>query len=154
MTKVSKKIESNVCEISVSYSTKIPARERVQIRNSRDIYDFLTPIFSCCMEHHEEMWAIYMNNQHRILGTAKISQGGISETTADPKIILQIALKANATSIIIAHNHPAGNPYPSSCDDKITQKLREVSKFIDIQLTDHVVICDGCYYSYADEGKI
>ena len=154
MTKVAKKIENNLCEISVSYSTKVPARSRQQIRNSRDIFDILTPVFSCCMEHHEEMWAIYMNNQHRILGSAKISQGGFSETTADPKIILQIALKANASSIIIAHNHPSGNPYPSTCDDKITQKIKEGAKFLDMQLTDHVVICDGVYYSYADEGKI
>lgn len=154
MTKVSKEIESNVCEISVSYSTKVMARERKQIRNSRDIYEYMMPFFSCCMEHHEEAWAIYMNNQHKILGTAKISQGGISETSVDPKIILQIALKANASSIILAHNHPSGNPYPSSCDDKITQKLKEGAKFLDMQLTDHVVVCDCVYYSYADEGKI
>lgn len=154
MTKVAKKIESNVCEISISYSTKVLSKERVQIHNSKDIQEYLTPIFSCCMEHHEEMWAIYMNNQHRILGTAKISQGGLTETTADPKIILQIALKANASSIIIAHNHPSGNPYPSTCDDRITQKIREGAKFLDMQLTDHIVMCDGCYYSYSDEGKL
>ena len=154
MTKVAKKTESNVSEISVSYSPRVPARERAKIRNSRDIFNLLVPVFSCCLEHHEEAWAIYMNNQHKVLGMSKISQGGLTQTTVDPKIILQIALKANATSIILAHNHPTGNPMPSNCDDSITQKLKAGAKFLDIQLTDHIIMCDEVYYSYADEGKI
>lgn len=154
MTKVAKKNESTLSEITVSYSSKIPARERTQIHNSRDIFELLVPVFSCCLEHHEEAWAVYMNNQHRVLGMSKIGQGGFSETTVDPKIVLQIALKVNASSVVLAHNHPSGNPTPSSCDDRITSKLKSGASFLDIQFTDHLVICDEIYYSYADEGKI
>lgn len=154
MAKVAKKNESTVSEITVSYSPRIPASERKQIHNSKDIFEMLVPVFSCCLEHHEEAWAIYMNNQHKVLGMAKIGQGGFSETTVDPKIVIQIALKANASSIILAHNHPSGNPYPSTADDKITNKLKSAASFLDIQFTDHIVMCDEVYYSYADEGKL
>jgi DNA repair protein RadC len=146
--------DSVVSEINVSYTNKIRPSERFQIRNSQDIYQLLLTRYESCIEHHEEMWAIYMNNQHKVLGVAKISQGGLSETTADPKIILQIALKANASSIIISHNHPSGNPQPSDCDKVITRKIQEGCKYLDMKLCDHVIISPTSYYSFADDGKL
>lgn len=154
MTNVRTIFDSLVSEISVSYSNKIKASERYQVKNSQDIYQLLLSRYESCMEHHEEMWAIYMNNQHKVLGVSKISQGGLSGTTADPKIILQIALKANATSIIISHNHPSGYTEPSECDKNITRKLQQGCKFLDIQLCDHVIVSPTSFFSFADSGLL
>jgi DNA repair protein RadC len=126
--------------------------KRVQIRNSRDIYE----LFHSKMADldHEECWVLLMNNQHRIIDTIRISHGGVSETTVDPKIVLKHALGKLASSVVLCHNHPSGNPYPSSCDDKITQKLKLACQNLDMQLTDHLVFSENSYYSYADEGKL
>ncbi len=126
--------------------------KRVQIRNSRDIYE----LFHSKMADldHEECWVLLMNNQHRIIDTVRISHGGVSETTVDPKIVLKHALGKLASSVVLCHNHPSGNPYPSSCDDKITQKLKLACQNLDMQLTDHLVFSENSYYSYADEGKL
>jgi len=126
--------------------------KRIQIRNSRDIYE----LFHSKMADldHEECWVLLMNNQHRIIDTVRISHGGVSETTVDPKIVLKHALGKLASSVVLCHNHPSGNPYPSSCDDKITQKLKLACQNLDMQLTDHLVFSESTYYSYADEGKL
>jgi len=154
MAKVQTLFDSFVSEIKVSYTNEIKPSERFQIRNSQDICEVLRSRYDSCMEHHEEIWAVYMNNQHKVLGVSKISQGGLSEATCDPKLILQIALKANASSIIISHNHPSGNPKPSSADDRLTRKLQDGCKFLDIQLCDHVIVSPENFYSYADDGKL
>jgi len=127
-------------------------KKRVQIRNSRDIYE----TFHSRMADldHEECWIMLMNNQHRIIDVVRISHGGVSETTVDPKIVLKAALQCLASSVVLVHNHPSGNPYPSSCDDKITQKLKLGCQNLDIQMTDHLIFSESSYYSYADEGKL
>lgn len=126
--------------------------KRLQITNSRDIYElFHSKLIDLS---HEECWLLLMNNQHRIIDTIRISHGGVSETTVDPKIVLKHALEKLASAIVLCHNHPSGNPHPSSCDDKITNKLRNACQNLDIQFTDHVIFSDNSYYSYADEGKI
>lgn len=126
--------------------------KRLQINNSRDIYE----LFHSKMVDltHEECWLLLMNNQHRIMDTIRISHGGVSETTVDPKIILKHALERLSSSLVLCHNHPSGNPYPSSCDDRITSKLKQACTSMDIQLTDHLIFSENGYYSYADEGKI
>src|SRR5574344_1434123 len=126
--------------------------QRIQIRNSKDIFELFHPHLSDL--DHEECWLLLMNNQHRILDTVRISRGGVSGTTVDPKIILKSALEKLASSIVLCHNHPSGNPYPSTCDDRITQKLKNACANLDIQFTDHLVFCESSYYSYADEGKL
>ena len=126
--------------------------KRVQISNSRDIYElFHARLIDLS---HEECWLMLMNNQHRIIDTLRISHGGVSETTVDPKIVLKHALEKLASAIVLCHNHPSGNPYPSTCDDKITNKLKMACLNMDIQLTDHVIFSESGYYSYADEGKL
>ncbi|MCE5174866.1 MAG: DNA repair protein RadC [Bacteroidales bacterium] len=125
---------------------------RLQITNSRDIYElFHSRLIDLS---HEECWLLLMNNQHGIIDTIRISHGGVSETTVDPKIVLKHALEKLASAIVLCHNHPSGNPHPSSCDDKITNKLRNACQNMDIQFTDHIIFSDNSYYSYADEGKI
>jgi DNA repair protein RadC len=123
-----------------------------QIHNSKDIYTLFQPKMADLS--HEECWVLLMNNQHRIIDTLRISHGGVSETTVDPKIVLKHALDKLASSIVLCHNHPSGNPKPSTADDKITQKLKMACNNLDIQLTDHIIVSEGLYYSYADEGKL
>ena len=125
---------------------------RLQICNSRDIYE----LFHSRLVDlpHEECWLLLMNNQHRIIDTLRISHGGVSETTVDPKIVLKHALDKLASAIVLCHNHPSGNPSPSISDDKITGKLKMACLNMDIQLTDHVIFSDSSYFSYADEGKL
>jgi len=125
---------------------------RHQIRNSRDIYE----LFHAKMTDldHEECWILLMNNQHKVIDTFRISHGGVSETTVDPKIVLKHALDKLASSIVLCHNHPSGNPNPSSSDDRITKKMKTACDNLDIQLTDHLIFSENGYFSYADEGKI
>lgn len=123
-----------------------------QIHNSLDIFTLFHPKLADLS--HEECWVLLMNNQHRIIDTLRISHGGVSETTVDPKIVLKQALDRLASSIVLCHNHPSGNPKPSQADDKITHKLKLACINLDIQLTDHLIVCEGGYYSYADEGKL
>jgi len=123
-----------------------------QIHNSKDIYELFHAKLSDIS--HEECWVLLMNNQHRIIDTIRISHGGISETTVDPKIVLKHALDKLASSIILCHNHPSGNPNPSTADDKITHKLKLACSNLDIQFTDHLIFSESTYFSYADEGKL
>ncbi|HEY5499082.1 MAG TPA: DNA repair protein RadC [Bacteroidales bacterium] len=128
------------------------AVKKPQISNSKDIYEhFHARLIDLS---HEECWLLLMNNQHRIIDTLRISHGGVSETTVDPKIVMKFALEKLASAIVLCHNHPSGNPYPSSCDDKITNKLKMACANMDIQLTDHLIFSENGYYSYADEGKL
>ncbi|MCD4736515.1 MAG: JAB domain-containing protein [Bacteroidales bacterium] len=95
-----------------------------------------------------------LNRANKVLGWAKIGQGGISGTVTDPKVIFQIALKANASSIILAHNHPSGNKYHSEADNKLTRKIKNAGEFMDLQILDHIILIADGYYSFADEGSI
>ena len=138
-------------ELGKRRRSSIPVK-RVQIRNSKEIYE-LFQIHLADLTH-EECWVLLMNNQHKIIDTFRISHGGVSETTVDPKIVLKHALEKLASAIVLCHNHPSGNPHPSTCDDKITQKLKMACSNMDIQFTDHVIFSENGYYSYADEGRL
>ena len=96
-----------------------------------------------------------MNRSNAVLGILSVSKGGISGTVTDIRLIFQGALKTNASGIIVCHNHPSGNAFPSESDRKITQKIKEAGNLLDIQLLDHIIILpvEG-YYSFADDGSI
>ncbi|WP_369800131.1 RadC family protein [Pedobacter sp. Leaf216] len=106
------------------------------------------------MELLEEFKIILLNRSNKVLGFVNISQGGISGTIADPKIIFAIALKACASSIILSHNHPSGEIYPSDADIKLTRRLVEIGNLLDLQVLDHIIISSEAYYSFKDEGVI
>ena len=107
-----------------------------------------------CDLPHEELWIALTNRSSLVIEKVKISQGGISETSADLRIILKAAINALAVGIILCHNHPSGNPRPSRQDDLLTQHLRDAARLLEIQLLDHIVLADGSYYSYSDEGTL
>lgn len=104
------------------------------------------------MELKECAYALFLNRANKVIGYLLISVGGISGTVIDPRIVFQTALKVNSSSCIIAHNHPSNNPTPSDLDLKLTQKLKEGGKILDIQLIDHLIILEEGYTSLADEG--
>ena len=96
-----------------------------------------------------------LTRSNKVLGIASISKGGINGTVTDVRIILQFAIKANASGIIICHNHPSGNVQPSESDTAITRKIKESGNVMDIQLLDHLIIVpEGKFYSMADEGNV
>jgi DNA repair protein RadC len=96
-----------------------------------------------------------LTGSNKVLGIASISKGGINGTVTDVRIILQFAIKANASGIIICHNHPSGNVQPSESDIAITKKVKESGNVMDIQLLDHlIVVPEGDYYNMGDEGII
>lgn len=102
----------------------------------------------------EEFKIILLNRANKVLGICPISLGGISGTIADPKLIFATALKASASGIILAHNHPSGNLKPSQVDIQLTKKLVEAGKFLDLGILDHLIIGSEGYLSFADEGLI
>ncbi|WP_312397480.1 RadC family protein [Chryseobacterium sp.] len=102
----------------------------------------------------EEFWAIFLNQSNKIIHIAQLTQGGISQSIVDVRILFKTALENFSTGIIIAHNHPSGNLKPSREDIDITQKVKEAGKFLTIQLLDHLIITQNSYFSFSDEGLL
>ena len=127
-------------------------RERQQIRNSEHIYQYFYPLM--CDLSIEECWVMLLNQAAKVIQAVKISSGGLASTQVDIRCILREALLKRATSLILCHNHPSGNIHPSGDDDRLTQSLFQASKTMNIRMLDHVIVTDGAYYSYADEGRI
>lgn len=101
---------------------------------------------------HEVFAVMYLNRAQKVNDFHIISEGGITGTVADPRIILKKALEQNAVSIILCHNHPSGSLKPSRADEELTQKIKEAAKYFDIKVLDHLIVGDDGYYSFADEG--
>lgn len=142
-----------VNEIKLSYSRKGNC-ERL-ITTSRDAVKIFKEHFdSDEMDYRESFFALYLNQANRVLGIKKISESGISSAIVDVRIIMQTALLCNASGIILAHNHPSGNLKPSQEDLSITQKIKEASQFLNIQLLDHCILSSTDYISFADDGYL
>lgn len=151
MTK--KKVEILMATLEIS-RRRISAEKNKgeSIRCSEDIYKIMYPMLADLK--HEEMWAIYTNKRGKMIKKMQLFKGGTGECTADIKITLKGAIDCLAEGIVIVHNHPTGNTTPSQADDKLTSKLKEACKTMDISLLDHVIISDGSHYSYADNGRL
>lgn len=126
--------------------------QKTQVSRSSDIAHFLQ--ISLQDRQQEVFGVLYLNRANRINHFEIVSEGGITGTVADPRIILKKALEHNAVSIIVCHNHPSGNLQPSRADEQLTQRLKEAAQLLDIHLLDHVIVSDQGYYSFADEGLL
>ena len=126
--------------------------DKVPVKSSEIVYKLFHPLLGDL--EHEEFWLLMLNRANRVLGRYKVSQGGLSGTVIDTRIILKKALDNLASSIIVCHNHPSGNNQPSDADVKITGKLKKAAEMLEIKLLDHVIIADKSYFSFADEGLI
>lgn len=144
---------SEAAEIQLSFKTKVKPSDRPKIHSSREAYEILIGAWrNDNIELFESFKVLLLNRAHRVLGVLKVSQGGISGTVADPKIIFGAALKCAASGIIIAHNHPSGNLQPSQSDIDLTKKIKEGCKLLDVNFLDHLICTTENYYSFADEG--
>ena len=143
-----------IAEIEVQYSTNIKPSERVKITCSKDAADAFRSVWRAPIELKECFYAMFLNRGNKILGILLISEGGISGTMVDVRLIFSAALKANSTSIIVSHSHPSGNGTPSESDLKITSKIKSAGEILDIQVLDHVILLPDGYTSLADEGYI
>ncbi len=135
-------------EILVTYNRK---QIGPTVTSSRDAADYLRDAWDE-IDYCESFYVILLSRGNNILGVAKISTGSVGGTVADPKKIFQIALKGNASAIILAHNHPSGNVKPSANDNLVTRKCVESGKFLDLPVLDHVIVTSDGYFSFADEG--
>lgn len=146
---------TSVAEISISYSAKIPVKERIQITTSASAFDVLKDCFNKnTIEFQEQFIVLYLNRNNHILGFYRHSTGSAVGTVVDVKHIYGIALKANASSILLAHNHPSGNLKPSETDIRITTKISDAGKLLDMKVLDHIIITHSGYFSFSDEGHI
>lgn len=126
--------------------------EKKLVSSSSDIAAFLQ---AKLRDYRHEVFAvIYLNRANKIKHFEIVSEGGITGTVADPRIILRKALEEDAVSIILCHNHPSGNLKPSRADEQLTTKIKEASRFLDITVLDHIIVSDAGYFSFADEGLI
>ena len=102
----------------------------------------------------EEFWVLLLNQASRVIDKVRISRGGIDQTSADVRSILREALLQRATQIALIHNHPSGNPQPSTNDRQLTQLILKGAQTMNIRLIDHVIVTDGRYYSFTNEGVL
>ena len=124
-------------------------QQKQKISGSRDAFEYVQSFMEDLS--YEEFWVLYLNRSHRVIDQVKISQGGVSGTVIDVRIIMKHAIEKLASSIILSHNHPSGNLEPSGADINITKKIRQAAEFHDIKVLDHIIIGEQNYYSFADE---
>lgn len=126
--------------------------ERRLIRMSKDVYDLMQPLIGDL--HNEEFWVVAINNASRIIKKVQVSVGGIDQTSADVRLIMQVLINTGASQFAAVHNHPSGNPKPSNEDKRLTEQLKKAAEIFNIRMMDHVIITDSGYYSFCDEGMI
>jgi DNA repair protein RadC len=139
-------------KLVADFSHHLPASERPKIVNSYKAYECLLPLFEGILDYRERFAILLLNRHNKVIAYAIISEGGVAGTIVDPKIIFQHALLANASAMMLCHNHPSGSMAPSPSDTEITQKVKSAGKIIDILVYDHIIITSEGYYSFADEG--
>ena len=144
-----------VAEVELSYRNRVPNKDRKRVRDSYSAYKILRNNFADdTIDYRETFKVLYLNQNCHVLGCFTISEGGITNTLADVRMILQGALLTNATGMILAHNHPSGSIRPSRQDDELTRKIVEASNLMDIKVNDHIILTNEEFYSYNDEGRI
>ncbi len=148
---------NNVSEIDIVYKRKSKCKVSVRpkITTSRDCYEVFVHYWNeDKIELLEEFKVLLLNRANRVLQILPISQGGMTGTVADPRLILAAALKVGAVSVILCHNHPSGNLKPSRADEELTQKIKCAAAYHDIKVLDHLIISNEGYYSFTDEGLL
>lgn len=146
-------IPERPAEIEVVYNNPVPVKNRLMIANSEmavKVFRSVWPDY----EHREHCLMLLLNRCSNVLGYYKLSTGGIDQTIIDPRIVFQVALKANASAIYVAHNHPSGYLYPSTQDVELTFEMRNVARLMHIQLRDHIILTRDDYTSLKERGYL
>ena len=129
------------------------ARQRIDLSSAQSIFEYLQPKMQDLPT--EEAWIVLLNQNFKLIGDAiRLSQGGLTETAVDVRIIVKHAILNNATVVVLAHNHPSNNASPSGQDDRITRQVADALKLMRLHLADHIIVTEGKYYSYMEHGKI
>lgn len=126
--------------------------ERCDLGTATRIYNYMFPYIGSL--EVEEFWCLYLNHNYKLLKSCRISRGGITETAADLRIIMREAVLSNCTVLAVCHNHPSGRLTPSKQDDDLTKNIEKACTFMRIHFLDHVIVTEGAYYSYHEQGKI
>ncbi len=143
----------DIAEIKLSYSTS--KSKKPNITDSKAAYKYFKAAWNMdIIELQEEFRILLLNRARQLLGIYLVSTGGTAGTVVDAKLIFAVALKSGASSIILAHNHPSGNLRASQMDISITKKLRSGALFLDLEITDHIILGKDSYTSMADDGII
>ena len=129
-----------------------PAAVRPDLGSASAAYDYMLPKMQDL--DVEEAWVLLMNQRFHLVKAVRLSHGGLSETAVDVRIVMREAILAGATVLTLCHNHPSGNCRPSGDDDRLTQKIRKACETMRIYMADHIIVTDGCYYRYAEEGRL
>ena len=137
----------NVAEIQLKYNNKMKLKDSFKILDPSDVVDFMRKRLKDDLLYREVMYAIYLNNSNRVKGVFRASEGGVSGTVFDQKVILGIALKSLSSGLILVHNHPSGNTKPSKADIKITEMIKRACEYMDIRFLDHIIITEDNYKS-------
>ena len=128
------------------------AMQKKDLGSAVAIYEHMRPLMADL--DVEEAWIILMNQNYKLIKSQRISHGGITETAVDIRIVMREAILANATILALCHNHPSNNPSPSSDDDRLTQRVKKACETMRIYFLDHLIICDGQFYSYHERGRL
>jgi DNA repair protein RadC len=145
--------KSPLPELTLRY--RPTSQKKVKVSTSKEAFFILRPLYDDnTLDYLESSVVVFLNRANNTIGWMKLSQGGMSGTVIDGKIIFAAALNCGASGIILSHNHPSGELKPSECDLKLTRQLAEVAKFIDLSLLDHLIITKQNYFSFADEGLL
>lgn len=126
--------------------------QRIRIINSKLVFEAIRNEIGDLL--HEEFWVLYLDRSNHIIRKSNISKGGVSGTVVDARIIFKQAIENLASSIVLCHNHPSGNLKPSEEDIRITKKLKDAGKLVDIAIIDHIIIAGNNFFSFADEGLL
>ncbi|WP_163324853.1 JAB domain-containing protein [Draconibacterium mangrovi] len=145
--------EQNIAEVTISYSHRVMPSKQIRVTGSKSVYDYVYPVWPD-LDYRERFAVLLLSRSLKILGLSWISTGGVSGTVVDAKLIFQLVLKANASSIILLHNHPSGELRTSEADRSITRKIKEGAKLLDVEVPDHIIMTSEGYYSFADEGEL
>lgn len=149
-------MKTKVNEISIKYQGNFKMNEAPKITSSVSAVALLFDRWDKDRIGLQECFKVLLlNNSNRVKGIFEVSNGGITGTLVDVRILFAVILKSLSTSIILAHNHPSGNLNPSEADKRLTEKIKNAAMLFDIKVLDHLIIIpDGDYYSFADEGML
>jgi DNA repair protein RadC len=147
--------QSGVAEVELVYHSKVKAADRPKVTSAADAYKILLEHWNKeSIELFEEFKVMLLSTNASLLGIYEVSRGGISGTFVDSRLIYAAALKAAASSIILAHNHPSGELKPSRADETLTRKIAEGSKLLELKVNDHLIISPEHFFSFANEGLL
>lgn len=146
---------SQVAEVELVYKSKVKPSERPHITSSLDAYNVIKLLWEeDKIDLMEQFKVLFMNRANRILCLYNLSSGGITGTVADPRLIYAAALRINAISLILCHNHPSGSLKPSHADIDLTRKIKTAGTYFDMKVFDHLIITSETYFSFSDEGLL